>query len=145
MHKLSQLVGESTVIVLKVCPLRNMPLIAYSPRQTSLVVSIWITLEIKKVADNQNNSIILLIDVDLQNMLKKKSNRFSYFCLRFTGQKVHGRFRNGSIILVSKETVRLRRWESVKRKICFKVELPPWKVWKLTHFQLFTPHQGEFR
>ena len=61
LHKLSQLVGESTVIVLKVCPLRNMPLIAYSPRQTSLVVSIWIALEIKKLADNQNNSIILLM------------------------------------------------------------------------------------
>ena len=61
MHKLSQLVGESTVILLKVCPLRNMPLIAYSPRQTSLVVSTWITLEIKKLADNQNNSIILLM------------------------------------------------------------------------------------
>ena len=53
-------------------------------------------------------------------MLKKNQIDLAIFvCVTFTGQEAHGRFRNGSIILVSKETVRLRRWESVKRKICF--------------------------
>ena len=53
------------------------------------------------------------------------------------------RFSNGSIILVSK-TVLLRRWECETNKL-IKVELLPWKVWKLTHFQLLTPSSGEFR
>ena len=55
-----------------------MPLTVYSPRQASLVVSIWIILEIRKFADNQNHSIILL-KLTYPNMLQKNEYHFSIF------------------------------------------------------------------
>ena len=149
---MSQLVGESTVIVLKVCPLRNIPLTAYSRRQASLVVSIWLTFEIRTLANNQNHSIILLMRT-YQNLLQKNQIDLTIIaCVSQASQSIilesGRRFSNGSKILVSKETVLLRRWDSVKHeKICFikrtdKGRIAILRVWKLTHFQLPTPRQA---
>ena len=76
-------------------------------------------------------------------MLKKNQIDLAIFvCVTFTGQEVHGRFRNGSIILVSKETVRLRRWESVKRKICFKGRIASLKGLEADPFSTVHPSSG---
>ena len=101
-----------------------MPLTAYSPRQASLVVSIWITLDIRKLADNQNHSIILLMST-YQNTLQKNQIDLPIFaCVLQASESIilesGRRFSNGGKILVSKaETVLLRRWDSVNMKNLF--------------------------
>ena len=88
-----------------------MSLTEYSPRQASLVVSIWIILEIRKLADNQNHSIIWL-KWKYKNMLPKNRIDLTIFVSVSQASKSGRQFGNKGKILLYKETVLLRRWES---------------------------------
>ena len=86
-----------------------MPLTEYSPRQASLVVSIWIILEIRKLANNQNQSVILLMWA-YQSKLQKSEYHFSTFIYvseasDFMLLESGLQFSSKSKILDSKETV----------------------------------------